>query len=73
MDLREVARRMALLANLLVIVSLFLTVLAWHLSVGLFIACWFLYGLAWVLEGGAVRRELAASARRQAVPLTTPE
>ena len=64
MDLHEVARRMAVVANVLIAVSLFVTVLAWHLSVALFVACWVLYGVAWVLEGGAVKRELAASTQR---------
>ena len=64
MNLHEVARRMAVVAHLLGLVSLFVTVLAWHLSVALFVGCWVLYGMAWVLEGGAVKRELAASAQR---------
>ncbi len=39
MDLHEVARRTAVIANILIPVSLFVTVLAWHLSVALFVAC----------------------------------
>ena len=64
MDLHEVARRTAVIANFLIPVSLFVTVLAWHLSVALFVACWVLYGVAWVLEGGAVRRDLALQTRQ---------
>ena len=61
MDLHEVARRMAVVANILVTISLFLIVLSWRLSLALFIACWTLYALAWIFEGGAVRRELLAA------------
>ena len=63
-DLHEVARRTAAVANILIPVSVFLTVLAWHLSVALFVACWVLYGVAWVLEGGAVRRDLSLQTQR---------
>lgn len=64
MNLHEIARRIAVVANALIIlslVSLFVTVLAWHLSVAMFAGCWVLYAMAWVLEGGAVRREMAAA------------
>ena len=64
MNLHEVARRMAVVANVLITLSLFLSVLFWHLSLALFVACWVLYGLAWIVEGGAVKRELSASASR---------
>ena len=63
MDLHEIARRMAVVANILITVSVFMTVLAWHLSVALFVACWVLYAMAWVLEGGAVKRELASGTK----------
>ena len=64
MNLHEIARRMAVVANVLITISLFLTVISWHISLALFVACWILYGLAWILEGGAVKRELSATASR---------
>ncbi len=61
MNLHEVARRMAVVANVLISLSLFLTVISWHISLALFAACWVLYAMAWILEGGAVKRELSAT------------
>ena len=64
MDLRELARRVAVVANVLVALSLFLTVLSWHLSLALFAAFAALYALAWALEGGAVKRDLSATGHK---------
>ncbi len=64
MNLHEIARRMAVVANVLITISLFLTVISWRISLALFAACWLLYGFAWIAEGGAVKRELSASASR---------
>ena len=64
MNLHEIARRMAVVASVLIAVSLFLTVVAWHLSLTLFVACWVLYAVAWVVEGGAVKRDLTAPSQR---------
>ena len=51
MNKHELARRMAVTANALITISLFLVLLWWRASLILFTTCWVLYTLAWWIEG----------------------
>ena len=64
MHLRELAKRVAVVANVLFALSLLLTVISWHLSLELFAAFAALYAVAWALEGGAVRQELSETTHK---------
>ena len=57
MNLHEMARRIAVISNVLITISLFVIVISWELSVALFLGCWLLCGVAWVIEGGALKAQ----------------
>lgn len=60
MDKHEWARRMAITANVLIIINIFVAMTWWGASVVLFSACFVLYGAAWWMKGAS--GETAASA-----------
>jgi len=53
MTIREGARRMGVVANCIMSLSLFLLVFAWTLSAALFVFAWIVYGAAYVTDGFA--------------------
>jgi len=54
MGIREGARRMGVVANLTLLLSLLLVVVWWKLSAGLFVTAWAVYGAAHVIDGFAM-------------------
>jgi hypothetical protein len=54
MAIREGARRMGVVANLTLLLSLVLVVFWWRLSAGLFVTAWAVYGAAHVIDGFAM-------------------
>ena len=68
----ELARRMAVTANALITISLFLVMLWWRASLVLFTTCWVLYCTAWWIEGSYQDPELRRAATPSIVPFTVP-
>ena len=62
MNTRELARRIAVVGNVLVTASLFFVLIWWRISLYLFVAGWAVFGVAWLLVG-AVRPTLPATVR----------
>lgn len=62
MNTRELARRIAVAGNVLVMGSLFFALIWWRISVYLFVAGWVVFGVAWLIDG-AVRPALPLTAR----------
>ncbi len=53
MTTREGARRMGIVANYMLTLSLLLLVCWWKLSAILFVSAWIVYGAAYVIDGFA--------------------
>jgi hypothetical protein len=51
--MREGARRMGVVANCMLTLSLVLLVCWWKLSAALFVSAWIVYGVAYVVDGFA--------------------
>lgn len=56
MDRHELARRIAVSANALITISLFLVMIWWNASLVLFVVCWVLYCIAWWIEGSVAEQ-----------------
>lgn len=51
MNLKELARRVAAVGNVLVTASVFFVLIWWRVSLYLFLAGWVVFGLAWLMDG----------------------
>lgn len=54
MSVRDLAKKMAMAANILLAASLFMALIWFTVSVVLFVACLVLYGAAWLVDDDAV-------------------
>ena len=54
MSTRDVAKRVAVAANILLAASLFMALIWFTVSVVLFVTCLVLYGAAWLVDDSAV-------------------
>jgi hypothetical protein len=54
MATKEVPRRLAAIANVLMTISLFTIVLWFKASLILFVVSWILYGVAWIIDGSSI-------------------
>ncbi len=72
MNRHELARRIAMTANALITISLFLVMLWWRASLVLFTTCWMMYCAAWWIEGSYRDPQPSGSARPPIVPFTVP-
>ncbi len=60
MSLKETARRIAAVGNVLVTASLFFVLIWWRLSLTLFLAGWVVFGIAWLMDGATMRSPFTA-------------
>lgn len=68
MDRHELARRIAVSANALITISLFLVMIWWNASLVLFVGCWVMYCIAWWIEGSTVGPQATAHTGPFTVP-----
>lgn len=54
MNWKELARRIAVLGNVLMTASLFFVLIWWRVSASLFAAGWVVFGVAWLMDGATM-------------------